>query len=768
MKLVYEDGVLSARVRRGAAGPELGRLRLDLTDGLVAYALLTILMVVTAGTVGASHWVSHTDVLGPLALVAMLVTIVLAKLDLRGTTFWLAVEAGAVPALFLATADRGGLDPAHAFAAWVVSISHSLELAALVCMAGATWLCAASVTFWTLRRRNFPFAMFPMATILGIEVINDPDQAGIYARVGAWIVAAMALALTLNLGRLRRRWRDLGNESLAWSVSVEGGRALVVVVLLAFVLPPLTNVDLSTRLFFNPTRATLALPGGGPGASRASGIIANDFARTGYTERVEPGGPLQRSHASVMEVSTDANHSVYWRGVDLYSQSSGAWLNQDPYAVPEGFGVNETISQQPYQARQDVHARIRVLGGGFNTVFWPGEPEHVGLVTAARGIPVSGSGFQGPRPLESVDAVYNLNGGISAGTQYDVVGSISVATDVQLRAAGNAYPASVQRLTSLDRGGISPRVVALARQLTVGASNDYDRARAIEAYLRHSLTYRLDVAAPPPGTDPVEYFLFTSRVGYCEYFASSMGELVRGLGIPVRLVNGYGPGVGDEEKKITTIRASDAHTWVEVFFPGYGWVPFEPTPDPTYPALDHTGSATIAPSSGASPAPRTLPPATLNPPVGNGHSGDVAIHINPLPIAVSVLVLVALYLLGRLLLGAPILVHPRTAWRRLRWLGRRVGVVASESETPLEFAGRLAVAVTALGPEIVVLGDGFSRACYARGGLAETQLQGVNEAWAVIRGSLLWRFLRPSARAPRSLHPGPASPHQGGRWNSGE
>ena len=84
---------------------------------------------------------------------------------------------------------------------------------------------------------------------------------------------------------------------------------------------------------------------------------------------------------------------------------------------------------------------------------------------------------------------------------------------------------------------------------------------------------------PPSGVDRLSYFLFVSQKGYCEFFASAMGDMLRSLGIPTRLVNGFGPGSYESSAGAYVVRGEDAHTWVEVYFPRYGWIPFEPTRD---------------------------------------------------------------------------------------------------------------------------------------------------------------------------------------------
>jgi len=122
-----------------------------------------------------------------------------------------------------------------------------------------------------------------------------------------------------------------------------------------------------------------------------------------------------------------------------------------------------------------------------------------------------------------------------------------------------------------------PRVTDLAVEVTRSESNAYDKTKAVEEYLQSNYGYTLELPATMPA-DPIAYFLFDLRRGHCEFFASSMAVMLRSLGISARLVNGFLQGSFNDVTGHYTVRASDAHTWVEVFFPSYGWVPFDPTP----------------------------------------------------------------------------------------------------------------------------------------------------------------------------------------------
>ena len=124
---------------------------------------------------------------------------------------------------------------------------------------------------------------------------------------------------------------------------------------------------------------------------------------------------------------------------------------------------------------------------------------------------------------------------------------------------------------------LNPKIKQLARQLTSAASNNFDRATAIENYLRNNFRYTLNPTSIEPA-DPLGSFLFKSKSGYCEYFAASMAVMLRTLEIPSRLVNGFQTGSYNRIGKDFVVRARDAHSWVEVYFPKYGWIAFDPTP----------------------------------------------------------------------------------------------------------------------------------------------------------------------------------------------
>src|SRR5439155_17064620 len=161
--------------------------------------------------------------------------------------------------------------------------------------------------------------------------------------------------------------------------------------------------------------------------------------------------------------------------------------------------------------------------------------------------------------------------------RYTGISQLPALERARLEAAGTDYPVAITA-TYLQLPEIDPRIPELARTATARAMTPYDKAVALETFLKTKFAYTLNLTGNP-GKDPLADFLFETRAGHCEYFASSMTVMLRTLGIPSREVNGFLPGEFNELGGDYIVRASDAHSSVEAYFPGSGWIVFDPTPD---------------------------------------------------------------------------------------------------------------------------------------------------------------------------------------------
>jgi hypothetical protein len=299
------------------------------------------------------------------------------------------------------------------------------------------------------------------------------------------------------------------------------------------------------------------------------------------------------------------------------------------------------------------------------------------------------------------------------------------------------------------------QIRALALDITAGKTNPYDKAQAIESYLRSNYTYTLTPPDPPRGTDPLEYFLFTSKEGYCEYFASAMGDLLRSIGIPTRLVQGYGQGSFDDRLQKYVIKESDAHTWVEVYFPKYGWIPFEPTSDGVYfpiPRGNNTGvtcarDSEICDPTANDPTGQTSPTQKPDKPVldpGNdpGALGGGGFRIPPAPVLLP-WIGVGLLILSLIYFAISRYFRPGTAaaaWKRTAFLAGLGGMGRRPGETPFEYGRRLGEEAPETRAPARKLVEAYALAAYAPPEVAGKSREAVLEAFRELRPLLVARI----------------------------
>ncbi len=185
---------------------------------------------------------------------------------------------------------------------------------------------------------------------------------------------------------------------------------------------------------------------------------------------------------------------------------------------------------------------------------------------------------------------------------YQVESAVTAARLQQLRASPAEYPAWVSKRYLALPENLPIRVRELGFAIAAGQPTPYDKARAIELYLRQ-IPYTLDVPAPPTDRDVADFFLFDLQKGYCDYYATAMAVLARSVGLPARLVTGFASGAYDPVQNVYRVVEADAHSWVEIYFPEVGWVEFEPTA--AQPEIERPQEA----ESGQSNLPIPLPPA---------------------------------------------------------------------------------------------------------------------------------------------------------------
>ncbi len=274
---------------------------------------------------------------------------------------------------------------------------------------------------------------------------------------------------------------------------------------------------------------------------------------------------------------------------------------------------------------------------------------------------------------------YDIFGGTLNADTYRADSILPDFTEDDLRNTGQNYPEWVRERYLPLPSAVPERVLTLARELTATELNPYDRAVALEAYLR-GFPYTLDVPIPPRDQDFVDYFLFTLEKGYCDYYATAMVVLARAAGMPARLVTGYVAETYDEARQAYVITADLAHSWTEIYFPGVGWVPFEPTAGRQEIARRQPASQAVIPEFDYSLEPLMQP-----------FSEEIFIwlrRIGLLFLGVLVLGLAGVIGIERRFTRQPAERLLPAIFRRVYRVGIRMGVSAHPGDTASEFLAR--------------------------------------------------------------------------------
>jgi len=315
---------------------------------------------------------------------------------------------------------------------------------------------------------------------------------------------------------------------------------------------------------------------------------------SGFTDNVELGqiGEIKQSSSVVMRVRTGSPVKypmLRWRGIALSSFDGRRWTNDEsnrPIQSPMQDGWIILGSPNNFEAPPALTLEFTVL-------LQPIASD--ALFAPAQVVKLRGNFFAGANTyyasvrgsslaVDSTGSIFNASHSFGQ-IRYDGVSILPQLRPMRARTAGSVYPREIAGTYLQLPRALDPRIPELARMITAPAGNPFDKAVAMESYLRNNFTYTLNLTGKPGG-DPLAHFLFETRAGHCEYFASAMAIMLRTLGIPSREVNGFLPGEYNDLAGDYIVRASDAHSWVEAYFPGSGWVTFDPTPPG---AADATG-----------------------------------------------------------------------------------------------------------------------------------------------------------------------------------
>jgi transglutaminase-like putative cysteine protease len=303
--------------------------------------------------------------------------------------------------------------------------------------------------------------------------------------------------------------------------------------------------------------AQLAHAGSVSGTTRVGGYL-------GFAKSLDTALRGQLGDQLVMQVR--ANRPSYWVGETFNTWQGESWVETGPRSKP----LEQTL---PFVLPPDVGASLS------------GEPDlqtfYVAGTTADLVFHAESASelwFPSSRVFVAEDGTIVSPIGLGSGSIYSVESVVDTPTAAQLRAdkSGETLLAAT-RQTDLQLPHPYPRVHALARSITAGDATTYDKVASLLTWMGRHTRYSIDIPPLPRGADSVTEFLFGNRVGFCEQISTSLAVMLRSLGIPAREAVGYVPGGFDPITDLYQVHANDAHAWVQVWFPGYGWQSFDPT-----------------------------------------------------------------------------------------------------------------------------------------------------------------------------------------------
>ena len=305
-----------------------------------------------------------------------------------------------------------------------------------------------------------------------------------------------------------------------------------------------------------------------------SGFFTSNFLKpaelsTGFSDQVKLGqvGQIKLDTTPIMRIKIldrdpeTLPKPIYWRGIALDEFDGKEWrvgdLNQNVYKKNKDgiILVNET--------------KNKTLSQEIVT-----EPLDTDILFAAN-LPVGFWGVAGGK-IEEVNDSYIIPGQVSYRLKYLAYSDLSIPSAEELRREKEDYPNYIKNLY-LKLPPLSERVQELAKNIISTDVNSYDKANSIKRYLINNMNYTITLEKGA-SEFPLDDFLFDNKAGHCEYFATAMVVLLREVGIPARIVNGFLDGEWNQYGRFFLVRQSNAHSWVEVFFSGHGWILFDPTP----------------------------------------------------------------------------------------------------------------------------------------------------------------------------------------------
>jgi transglutaminase-like putative cysteine protease len=549
------------------------------------------------------------------------------------------------------------------------------------------WLVAGWSGFFA-RRRNALRALLPQVFLLAAIISYSENRIE-----SLWLIVLMMLLL-MGIWNYRNHTIQWEQHRVDYSDSIRYDNTEAVLLLaisigmLAFITPSISWRQIRDYLK-NGNQANQAAEM--LGIEQQKVPVKNTFVQTPALPRehlLTEG--FEQSQQIVMTVNTGELPALptsalardapryYWRST-VYDDYVGAgWVTST--AAAQSYKANSPLLQGLLEGYRPLHLNVE-LKQPQGVLIWSGilSSADIPIRVHWRVRPVSNP-FADQTALLQADVFHVA----TTATEYKVDALLPSVTVEELRKTSTGYPEYIRNRYLKLPPELPARVHQLASDIVKGIDHPYEKAKAIESYLRTNYPYDLNIPMPPKNQDVADYFLFDLRKGYCDYYATAMVVLARSSGLPARFVSGYASGTYDAPTAQYVVRALDAHSWPEIYFPEIGWVEFEPTgsqPEIERPERESEG---LSPPGSVTPASRFLFQFTRE-----------RVLFWLLPFAAVLLLTISYFAVFERILFlhlAPQVAIERL-YRRLYRLGRPLTGGTIRSETALEFASKLIHAI---------------------------------------------------------------------------
>lgn len=729
-----------------------------LTFGAAVIAFVSVAM-----SLQDAHWVKAAPPLWPTMLAGLLIGMLAARTRMHAAVLHpLALIVGIIVVVLMVQTFADGANIVERISDFRIRMRDWFQVVGsgdisndnlpFVTLVQSLCCLSAYMAAWSIYRWRSPWPAIVPGGIVILANISflDGEPSGWFI---TFLFGAIVLIARLYLQRRQSRWRRQGVEypdflSLsaiqltllcvgllifaAWQLPL-GGQTSASEALFGKVVQPITDQSSTfVRLFHNiQAKKGLGLHSFGDYLTVQSDIQLTNKPVAQVTVK----GLADDTGAVIRATSYDVYTGAGWKRGDRDSTD---------VAARTVAGGEDAVA---FQQRVTVSSTIRLLDST-DTLFTVGIPLQANVDThadAAKGI---------PSDVESLESRKSLDSGDSYVTQ----GSVSAATPEQLQAAGNAYPAAIsERYLQLPKE-LPARVEAAARQVATanGASDPYTEAVNIAAYLQ-KLPFDLTVPIPPPGQDMVDYFLFDSKKGYFDYNSTAMAVMLRTLGVPARVAVGYLLDPKELKDGAFTVTRQDTFSWVEVYFPTYGWVTFNPTPAST---LKGPGGKPLAGGNQTFDSsiipPNFLGGAFPNQPEANGHNAASDKTLNQKPdihgsppwsliwaLIVTAIALAITFIALRIFWSRGLrgLDRHSQLWTKVQRAARLAGIRSRPYETPREFSRRVGFVIERE-PEALQLAQAYEEVQYGRPGSPQSDPAIAERAYTALRNKLFGGILR--------------------------